>query len=56
MRLTANSVYPLTRILEVRYGTGAEEETAVARIDGGSGVAYNHLDNKYGIPPGAHGH
>jgi len=113
-----------TSILEMRYGTGAEEETAVARIDGGSGafafhlsgvyrdwndidipgkaidesavadpdhqedientngyiansdgitksgtlggswvfdsghigIAYNHLDNEYGIPPGAHSH
>ena len=113
-----------TGILEIRYGTAAEEETTVARIDGGSGafafhlsgvyrdwndvdipgkaidenavadpdhqepventdgfiansdgitksgtvggswvfdsghigIAYNHLDNEYGIPPGAHSH
>lgn len=106
-------------ILELRYGSGAEQETAVARVDGGSGafafhlsglyrdwndvdipgkaideealgssgqtensdgfiansdgrtksgtiggswvfeqghigLAYNHLDNEYGIPPGSH--
>jgi iron complex outermembrane recepter protein len=113
-----------TSILEMRYGTAAEQGTAVARVDGGSGsfafhlsgvyrdwneveipgkaidesavtdpdhpepientdgfiansdgktksgtlggswvfdsghfgIAYNRLDNEYGIPPGGHGH